>query len=70
MAEFNINNSEIEQMNNEGDNIKVTGNKGEVAITKGEGQTVQNTGDGKVSVQPKEGFWSKLWKKFKGWFGF
>jgi hypothetical protein len=71
MAEFNINNSEIEQMNSEGDNIKVTGNKGSVAVTKGEGQTVQTTGnENKVRVEPKESVWAQLWKKIKGWFGY
>jgi hypothetical protein len=69
MANFNINNSKVEQVNDQGDNVKVTGNKGSVAVTKGEGQTVQTTGsENKVSVEkPKDSLLKKAWKAMKGW---
>jgi hypothetical protein len=46
MAEFHITNSKVEQVNDTGDNYKVTGNRGAVAVTQRNGQTVQVTGDG------------------------
>lgn len=72
MAEFNIENSKVEQLNDAGDNIKITGNSGHVAISE-KGNAVQTEGEkNKVNVDHKESFWSSLWGKVKAcwkWFG-
>ncbi len=68
MAEFNIDNSKVEQLNDAGDNIKIIGNSGQIAISQ-DGNTVQTAGTGnkvKVEQGKKEGFLSELWDKIKG----
>lgn len=71
MAEFNISNSKVDQLNDAGDNIKVTGNQGAIAFTDQNGQTTQITGNENKSVvnKPESGIWGKLWKKISGLFG-
>jgi hypothetical protein len=66
MAEFNVSNSKIEQMNDTGDNVKITGNQGSVAITK-DGQIAQTSGTGNtVEVNKPQSNWlKKLWNWIK-----
>ncbi len=76
MSEFNIENSKIEQLSDSGNNYKITGASGNVAISQ-QGGTVQTVGDeNKVQVGQTESFWKLLWGKVKagwkvvaGWFG-
>jgi ribosomal protein L6P/L9E len=68
MAEFNIENSKVEQVNDNGDNIKITGNSGQLVVSH-DGNAVQTAGtENKVKVEQgkKETFWSELWGKIKG----
>jgi hypothetical protein len=68
MADFNITNSKIEQVNDTGDNYKIANNSAPVVVSGGE--AVQTTGtNNKVAVAPKEqSVWAKLWDKVKaGW---
>lgn len=64
MATFNIQNSSVEQLNDQGNNVKVTGNSGHTTISE-QGNIVQTSGDGnRVRVDsPKQTFGSMLWKK-------
>ena len=66
MAEFNIENSKIEQLNDAGNNIKITGNSGHVAISE-KGNAVQTEGEkNKINVgEKKDDFWTLLWGKVK-----
>jgi hypothetical protein len=65
MAEFNIQQSKIEQLNNSGTNYKVTGASGNVAFT-GEGGTLQSAGTSNtVKATRASGFWSALWGKIR-----
>ena len=75
MTEFNIRNSNIEQMTDSGNNYKITGASGNVAISE-QGVTVQTVGDQNKVQVGKESFWALLWSKIKacwkwlvGWFG-
>jgi hypothetical protein len=66
MAQFNIANSKIDQLNNKGSNFKVTGAAGNVAVSE-QGNVVQTVGSGN-RVQTgvdKPDFWSVLWTKLK-----
>ncbi|WP_020469343.1 hypothetical protein [Zavarzinella formosa] len=68
MAEFNIQNSKIEQVNDTGDNYKITGNSAPVVVSGND--AVQTAGtNNKVQVAPSEqpSIWGKLWEKVKGW---
>lgn len=68
MAEFNITNSQVGQLNDQGDNYIVAGNQAPVAVTHPDAQATQTTGEGnRVNVEPKQSVWAALWKKVKGW---
>jgi len=59
VTKFNIQNSQVEQLNNSGDNLKLTSSSGNNAVSQ-KGSAVQTDGaKSKVMVgTPKEGFWS------------
>jgi hypothetical protein len=66
MAEFNIENSKVEQLNDAGNNIKITGNSGHVAISE-QGNAVQTEGaENTVNVDHEKGFWTLMCEKIKG----
>jgi len=68
MAQFNIHNSKVEQLNESGNNYAFAGKSETNAVTE-KGNVVQTMGTGnEVQVdKPKEGLWSLLWEKIKGW---
>ena len=71
MAEFNISGSKIDQLNESGDNVKVTGNRGQVVVSgRDAGQAV---GDNNRVQAASESWLSKAWAFLKGlwakWFG-
>jgi hypothetical protein len=68
MTQFNITNSQVEQLTDSGNNYKLVSDSGNNAIS-AKGNVVQVAGDeNKVQVDhKKEGFWSMLWKKIKSW---
>jgi hypothetical protein len=70
MSVFNIRNSKIEQINDCGNNYKLVGKDGNNAVAE-KGSIAQALG-GESEAQvnrPKESFWSALWKKLKGLWG-
>ena len=64
MTNFNIRDSKVEQLNQDGDNIKLVGNSGNVVVSS-KGDVVQSIGDqNKPSInQPKPSLWSLICKK-------
>jgi hypothetical protein len=61
MTEFNIQGSKIEQLNESGNNYKITGGSGNMALSD-KGSLVQTIGDqNKVQVNEKPSFWGQLW---------
>ena len=68
MGNFNISNSKVEQLNDTGDNYKIMGTQGPVAVTHQDGQSIQATGnENRVSVdKPKPGFLESAFKRLKG----
>ena len=72
MAEFNITNSTVEQLNDTGDNVKIAGNTAPVVVSGSE--VVQTVGDGnmvEVTAPKAPSFWSQAWDKAKAswkWF--
>lgn len=68
MAEFKITNSKVDQLNETGDNVKITGNSGQVVVAgsdanqvAGEKNTIQGGGP---SLLKKAWNWAK---KMLGW---
>lgn len=65
MTQFNIDNSKVEQLNDNGNNYKFAG-KSETNAVSEKGNVVQVTGDGSHKIQvdkPKEGFITMLMGK-------
>ncbi len=68
MAEFNITNSKIEQLNDQGNNLKIANNSAPVVVSGGD--TVQTAGDGNMveTIQNEKSIWGRLWQSLKsGW---
>jgi hypothetical protein len=68
MTQFNITNSQVEQLTDSGNNYKLVSDSGNNSIVE-KGNVAQASGtENKVQGDPKkEGFWSMLWKKIKSW---
>jgi len=67
VAEFNISNSKIEQLNDAGDNLKISNNSAPVVVSGSD--AVQTSGtNNMVEVAPKEkpSFGEKVWEWVKG----
>ena len=67
MAEFNITNSKIEQLNDAGDNLKISNNSAPVVVSGTD--AVQTSGtNNMVEVAPKDepSFWANVWEWVKG----
>ena len=71
MAEFNISNSKIEQLNNEGNNHKIANNSAPVVVSGGDAvQTGGKNNMVEVAQKEKPSFWAKAWEWLKGiWSG-
>lgn len=65
MTTFNIQDSKIEQLNEQGNNVKVAGASGNVVVSQN-GDVTQTAGEGNtVQVEQKPGFFAALLKKLK-----
>ncbi len=66
MAEFNIQNSKVEQIGDSGDNYQVKDNSGKAAYSQS-GKVARNQGDNNKSQQkqPTPSIWLVIWNKFK-----